>query len=114
MKIVKHFDVWSLVVIAITFVLFAVALFTTGLTHDLLLEAAVFLVSAKLIYMSYKSSVTNESILKKLDLIYSAINQSLPSQASDSMQQPTKSFTNPSHSQTQQAEQSADYKRSGS
>jgi hypothetical protein len=79
MKIGKHFDVWSLVVIAFTFVLFAVALFTTGFTHDLLLEAAVFLVSVKLIYMSYKSNVSNESILKKLDLIYSEINNSLRS-----------------------------------
>ena len=41
----QHFDLGSLIVIIITFVLFALALFTKGFTHDLLLEAGVFLVS---------------------------------------------------------------------
>lgn len=53
----KHFDAGSIFVIIITFVLFVMALFTTGFTHDLLLEAGVFLVSVKLIIMAYKSSV---------------------------------------------------------
>ena len=53
----KHFDLGSLIVIVITFILFAVALFTKGFTHDLLLESGVFLVSVKLILMAYKSSV---------------------------------------------------------
>ena len=53
----KRFDLWSIVVIALTLVLFIVALFLKGLTHDLLLEAGVFLVSVKLIMMSHKSSV---------------------------------------------------------
>ena len=48
----KHFDVGSVFVIIITFVLFALALFTKGFTHDLLLEAGVFLVSVKLIIMA--------------------------------------------------------------
>jgi len=56
----KHFDVGSMIVIGITFVLFAMALFFTGFTHGLLLEAGVFLVSAKLIIMSYKSSVSSK------------------------------------------------------
>ena len=53
----KHFDPWSMVVIVLTLVLFGVALFQKGFTHDILLEAGVFLVSAKLIIMSHKSSV---------------------------------------------------------
>jgi hypothetical protein len=53
----KYVDVGSGVVIAITFILFAIALFVKGITHDLLLEAGVFLVSVKLIMMSYRNSV---------------------------------------------------------
>ncbi len=68
----KHFDIGSLVIIAITFVLFAAALLTKGFTHDLLLEAAVFLVSVKLIVMAYKNSMADlpprTSLPSKLDL----------------------------------------------
>lgn len=62
----KHFDASSIVVIAITFVLFTIALFTKGFTHDLLLEAGVFLVSVKLILMGYRNSVDNQAILAGL------------------------------------------------
>ena len=62
----KYFDVGSLAVIVITFVLFVAALFTKGFTHDLLLEAGVFLVSVKLIMMAYKSSVSTETLFKEL------------------------------------------------
>lgn len=62
----KHFDTGSLLVIVITFILFVAALFFTGLTHDLLLEAGVFLVSVKLIIMAYKSSVESENIHSEL------------------------------------------------
>jgi len=62
----KHFDAGSLVVIVITFVLFVLALFFTGLTHDILLEAGVFLVSVKLIMMAYKTSVTSMNIENEL------------------------------------------------
>lgn len=65
----KHFDTGSLVVIAITFVLFVTALFTKGLTHDLLLEAGVFLVSVKLILMGYNNSVISKEITKELHAI---------------------------------------------
>ena len=43
MKVRAPFDPGSLVVIAITLVLFVWALFEKGLTHDLLLEAGVFM-----------------------------------------------------------------------
>jgi len=65
----KHLDTPTIVVIIITFILFTVALFTKGLTHDLLLEAGVFLVSVKLILMSYNHSVTNQKLLKELEKI---------------------------------------------
>lgn len=66
----KHFDPGSLVVIVLTFVLFALALFIKGLGHGLLLEAAVFLVSLKLILMSHKNSVLAEEMEQRLDAIY--------------------------------------------
>ena len=62
----KHFDTGSMIVIIITFVLFTVALFTKGFTHDLLLETGVFLVSVKLIMMSYQNSVYTRSIQNEL------------------------------------------------
>ena len=61
-----HFDTATIVIIVITFVLFTIALFTKGLTHDLLLEAGVFLVSVKLIMMGYKNSVTTQKVLNEL------------------------------------------------
>lgn len=65
----KQFDIGSILVIVITFILFSMALFFTGFTHDLLLEAGVFLVSVKLIIMSYKSSVSSEHIKSELEEI---------------------------------------------
>ena len=58
----KHFDVGSILILIITFVLFSLALFFTGLTHDILLEAGVFLVSVKLIIMAYKASKSSSKI----------------------------------------------------
>jgi hypothetical protein len=66
----KHFDFWSVMVIALTLVLFVTALMIKGLTHDLLLEAGVFLVSVKLILMSHKNSVLAIETEKRLDQIY--------------------------------------------
>jgi hypothetical protein len=54
-------------------VLFAVALVVKGLTHDLLLEAGVFLVSVKLVIATYKSSVGTEALLARIDQLGSAI-----------------------------------------
>jgi c-di-AMP phosphodiesterase-like protein len=62
----KHFDTGSLIVIIITFILFTIALFTKGFTHDLLLEIAVFLVSVKIIMMSYQNSVYTKSLQEEL------------------------------------------------
>jgi hypothetical protein len=65
----KHFDTASLIIVVITFVLFVLALFTTGFTHDLFLETGVFLVSVKLIMMAYKTSVRTERIEGQLNEI---------------------------------------------
>ena len=54
----NYFDPLSMVVIVLTLVLFVIALFVTGFTHDLLQECGVFLVSVKLIVMSHKNGVS--------------------------------------------------------
>ena len=64
------FDLWSIVVVMVTFVLFFVALFFKGLTHDILLEAGVLLVSIKIIMMSSKITNTTKLLEKKLDDIH--------------------------------------------
>ena len=65
----KHFDRGSLIVIVITFILFSMALFTKGFTHDLRLEAGVFLVSVKLIIMAYQNNVNNQALARELSEI---------------------------------------------
>ena len=73
--ITRHIDSWSWVVIAITLVLFLVALFLKGLSHDLLLEAGVFLISVKLILMAYKNGVATEALKRKLDEVHAALDR---------------------------------------
>ncbi len=68
-------DPWSLVIIAITFILFFIALFVKGLTHDLLLEAGVFLVSVKLIMMNSKIAGTEYQIMEQLGEIKQLIHE---------------------------------------
>jgi hypothetical protein len=74
LEIRRHFDLGSLVVIVVTFILFVSAVFTEGFTHDVLLEAAIFLVSIKLIIMAYKNIDATDSLHQKLDAIYKKIN----------------------------------------
>lgn len=54
-------------VIALTFILFVAALFTKGFTHDLLLEAGVFLVSVKLILGVKLISLEQKRLHQKID-----------------------------------------------
>ena len=75
LDIKKHFDMGSLFIIAVTLTLFVSALFAEGLTHNVLLEAAVFLVSVKLIVMAYKSIDATNSLHKKLDTIDKKLNE---------------------------------------
>ncbi len=65
----KYFDTGTLIVIIITFLLFTVALFVKGFTHNLLLEAGVLLVSIKLIMMAYRNSLNYIDVMKELNEI---------------------------------------------
>ncbi len=71
----KHIDIGSILIILITFVLFVLALLFTGFTHDILLEAGVFLVSVKLIIMAYKASKSASNIETELEEIKKLIRQ---------------------------------------
>ena len=64
---------WS--VALITLMLFILALFAKGLTHDLLLEAAVFLVSVKLIIGMYHVNVATKRIEEKIDMIQEKVGE---------------------------------------
>ena len=66
MRQMKTNDPGSIVVMLLTLILFVGAVFTKGFTHDLLLEAGVFLVSVKLIIMAYKNSVSTKVLLEEL------------------------------------------------
>jgi len=65
----KNFDLANVITIALTIILFVIALFATGFTKDLLLEAGVLLVSVKIILMSAANRDSNREILKKLNEI---------------------------------------------
>ena len=69
-------DPWSAVVIALTLVLFITSIFVNGFTHELLLEAGVFLVSVKLILMAHKNSLSAKLVGQRLDEIASLLEQS--------------------------------------
>ncbi len=58
----KSSDPWSIVVIVLTVGLFILAAFLKGFTHELLLEAGVFLVSVKLIMMASKNTRSDSRI----------------------------------------------------
>ena len=63
----KRLNYINTLVIVTTFILFVAALFFKGLTHDLLLEAGVFLVSVKLIIATQKINNDNAYIKEKLN-----------------------------------------------
>lgn len=71
----KSFDTGTIIVILITFLLFAIALFVKGFTHDLLLEAGVLLVSIKLIIMAHKTSTYHLDVKKELQEIKELLNK---------------------------------------
>ena len=69
----KRLDLASIIILLITLLLFTAALFVKGFTHDLLLEAGVFLVSVKVIMMAYKISVHANEIIREIREIKAAI-----------------------------------------
>lgn len=62
-------DMGSVAVIVITFLLFVISLFLKGLSHEILLDSAVFLVSVKLIVMSYKNKIYVQELNQQLEEI---------------------------------------------
>ena len=71
----RHLDRWSATVIALTFVLFLVALFEKGFTRDILLETGIFLVSLKLILMAHRNSNLAETLDERLDRIQESLDR---------------------------------------
>lgn len=72
-NLTRRLDPGSIVVIGITFVLFFVALFLKGFSKEMLLEAAVFLVSVKLIMAAYRSREMEDVLLGRLREIQEAL-----------------------------------------
>lgn len=69
----RQIDAASLAVVVVTLILFSAAVAAKGLTHDLLLEAGVFLVSVKLILMNAKSNLAAEDTVARLESIQTAL-----------------------------------------
>ena len=72
-KTYRYLDPWSSFILVLTLFLFIIALVVKGLTHDLLLEAGVFLVSAKLVLMAYKLATANRVLQYRLDVIQESL-----------------------------------------
>lgn len=67
MKKNKWLDLASSLTLIVTLVLFVIAVFEKGFTHDLLLEAGVFLVSVKLVLGARKNELMLEALGQKID-----------------------------------------------
>jgi hypothetical protein len=65
----KYLDTPSTVVALLTFALFIAALFVKGITHDLFLEAGVFLISIKILMMMHLNRQASRQVEKKLDAV---------------------------------------------
>jgi hypothetical protein len=59
-------DKVSLMVMGITLFLFSGSVVTKGLTHNIMLESGVFLISVKLILMAFRNREISNAILKEL------------------------------------------------
>jgi hypothetical protein len=73
MKWFKSTDPWSRVVILLTIGLFSMSLAVKGFTHELFLEAGVFLVSVKLILMAGKKAASEERVERQLSQIRASL-----------------------------------------
>ena len=69
MNIFKSSDPWASIVILLTVGLFGLSLIVKGITHELFLEAGVFLVSMKLILMAGKNAATEKRLERHLKQI---------------------------------------------
>ena len=66
----------SMAVIVITFTLFVVSLFQKGLTHEILVDTGIFLVSVKLIVMSFRNNLYMKDLNQQLEEIKKLIKKS--------------------------------------
>ena len=66
----------SMVIIFITFTLFVVSLFQKGLSHEILIDTGIFLVSVKLIVMSFKNNLYMKDLNQQLEEIKKLIRKS--------------------------------------
>lgn len=66
MKVLRFLNPAKIFIAILTIVLFVVAVFVKGFTSDLLLEVAVFLVSAKLVLMAQNNAETNHRLEQQL------------------------------------------------
>lgn len=69
----KYLDLPSIVVAAVTLVLFVAALFVKGITHDLFLEAGVFLISVKILMVMHATRTAAERAERKMDAVLAAV-----------------------------------------
>jgi hypothetical protein len=69
METFKSSDPWAIIIIVLSCGLFVAALFLKGFTHELLLEAGVFLVSLKLILMAKKNTEIESRLERHLTQI---------------------------------------------
>jgi len=69
MRFFSFSDPWASVVILLTLGLFILSLAVKGFTHELLVEAGVFLVSVKLILMAGKNAAAEERMEQHLNQI---------------------------------------------
>jgi len=79
----RYLDKASALTLALTLVLFVVALFVKGLTHDLLLEAGVLLVSIKLVLAGYKNEQGTRLLLDRLDRVDHKLGQLTDPESAD-------------------------------
>jgi hypothetical protein len=68
-------DLGSIVTIGLTLVLFVIAVAEKGLTHELLQEAAVFLVSVKLILNGVMSASRQKQLRRQLESVERKIDE---------------------------------------
>ena len=76
LKLRERLDIGSMAVIVITFTLFVVSLFQKGLTHEILVDTGIFLVSVKLIVMSFKNNLYMKDLNQQLEEIRKLIKKS--------------------------------------
>lgn len=65
----------NMIVISLTIIVFIIALFLKGFTHEILLEVGVLLVSIKLIMITNKISTANQKLLNEMNKIKKVLDE---------------------------------------